>query len=86
MEPMVRLVMHRFVDVAGMGVEIVWGCCRGSRRGVILSRYSFIDLYTSAASTILMSKELRHDRHTVSLLTDHMVFFPSTEARCWLAM
>ena len=23
-----------------------------------------------------MSKELRHDRHTVSLLTDHMVFSP----------
>ena len=23
-----------------------------------------------------MSKELRHDRHTVSLLTDHMVFTP----------
>ena len=23
-----------------------------------------------------MSKKLRHDRHTVSLLTDHMVFSP----------
>jgi REP element-mobilizing transposase RayT len=23
-----------------------------------------------------MKKELRHDRHTVSLLTDHMVFSP----------
>jgi len=23
-----------------------------------------------------MSKELRHDRHTVSMLTDHMVFSP----------
>jgi len=23
-----------------------------------------------------MSSELRHDRHTVSLLTDHMVFSP----------
>ena len=23
-----------------------------------------------------MSRELRHDRHTVSLLTDHMVFSP----------
>ena len=26
-------------------------------------------------------KELRHDRHTVSLLTDHMVFAPKYRVR-----
>ena len=35
-----------------------------------------IDSYTSAASTIAISKELRHDRHTVSLLTDHIMLSP----------
>jgi len=29
-----------------------------------------------AASTIAMSNKLRHDRHTVSLLTDHIMFSP----------
>ena len=28
-----------------------------------------------------MKKELRHDRHTVSLLTDHMVFGPKYRAK-----
>jgi putative transposase len=28
-----------------------------------------------------MKKELRHDRHTVSLLTDHMVFSPKYRAK-----
>ena len=28
-----------------------------------------------------MEKELRHDRHTVSLLTDHMVFSPKYRAK-----
>ncbi len=42
----------------------------------ILSRYSFIGVYTAAVSIIAMIKELRHDRHTVSLLTNHIVFSP----------
>ena len=44
--------------------------------GSIVSRYSSHYSYTSAVSIIVMSRELRRDRHTVSLLTDHMVFSP----------
>jgi len=34
------------------------------------------NVYNKPASAISMSKKVRHDRHTVSLLTDHMVFSP----------
>jgi len=54
------------------GFEGEGGNKKGSNTFTILR----IDPYTSAASTIAISKELRHDRHTVSLLTDHMVFYP----------
>ena len=60
------------MDAAGTHVEIGRGIGKGSNTLTIL----FILILTSAASIIAMSKELRHDRHTVSLLTDHMVFSP----------
>ena len=78
MEPVVRLVVHRAVDAAGMHMAIV----RRKWKGSNTFRYSPIDLYTTAASTIAMSKELRHDRHTVSLLADHMVFFSQVQGHC----
>ena len=35
-----------------------------------------IHSYFTTSSSFSMSKKLRHDRHTVSLLTDHLVFSP----------
>ena len=69
-----------------MHVEIVRGMEGGRRRREYFHDTLHIDPYTSAVSTIVMSKEARHDRHTVSLLTGHMVFCPNTGAWCWLAM
>jgi len=70
MELVVRLVVHRAVDAAGMHVAVVRRKGKGSNTFTILP----IDPFTTAASTIAMSEELRHDRHTVSLITGHMVF------------
>jgi Transposase IS200 like len=74
---MIRLLAHRAVDAAGMGVEIGRGLEeRGEKwSNTFTALLSFIFIL-QLHQQFSMSKELRHDRHTVSLLTDHMVFSP----------
>ncbi|NOR49103.1 MAG: hypothetical protein GQ533_13860 [Methanosarcinaceae archaeon] len=74
---MIRLLAHRAVDAAGMGVEIARGVGReGGDEGNTFTALLPLLFILQPHKQFNMSKELRHDRHTVSLLTDHMVFSP----------
>ena len=84
MEPMVRLLAHRAVDAAGMGVEIVRGMGEREGSGVILSPHFWHSfLFYGSINNSVCQRNWDMTGTLYRCLRTTWCFLPSTGARCW---